>query len=139
MNRSLLLVLLCLLAAMPPQVCACDHSDHATPAEADEHPDEPDEPAAPTDPHDHDDHDGTPADDDRQCPCSCHVATRVACATPRVTDNATGGLEYDAAVSTVADPDRIPSLLPAVRSGEPPPGRLHPSVPLYLAVSRLLI
>jgi hypothetical protein len=132
-NRSLLLVLLCLLAAMPPQVCACDHSDHAPPAAAHEYPDEP---AAPAEPHDHDD---TPVDDDGQCPCSCHIATRVACATPRVTDDQTGGLEYDAAVATVAAPARIPSLLPTARSGEPPPGRLHPSVPLFLAVSRLLI
>ena len=136
MNRSVLLVLLCLLAAMPPQVCACEHSDHTPPATAGEHPDEP---AAPTDPHDHDDHDGNPADDDGQCPCSCHVAARVACATPRVTDDATCGLEYEAAVCTVADPVRTPSLLPAVPSGEPPPGRLHPSVPLFLAISHLLI
>lgn len=135
MNRSVLLVLLCLLAAMPPQVCACDHSDHAPPATAGEHPDEP---AAPTDPHDHDDHDGTPADDDGRCPCSCHVAARVACTAPRVTDDATCGLQYDATLATVAVPFRIPVLPPTARSGEPPPGRLHPSVPLFLAVSRLL-
>lgn len=132
MNRSVLLVLLCLLAAMPPQVCACDHPDRATPASADEHPDEP---TAPAEPHDHD---GTPADDD-QCPCSCHVATRVACTAPRVTDDVTGGLEYDAAIGTVVAPDHPPSLLPTARSGEHPFGRLHPSVPLFLAVSRLLI
>lgn len=133
MNRSLLIVLLCLLAAMPPQVCACDHSDHAPPAAADEHPDEP---VAPAEPHDHDD---TPADDDGQCPCSCHVAARVACTTPRVTDDVTCRLEYDAAISTVVVPDHPPSPLPTARSGEHPPGRLHPSVPLFLAVSRLLI
>lgn len=134
MNRSLLLVLLCLLAAMPPQVCACDHSDHVPHAAWSEHPDEP---AAPAEPHDHD-HDDSPTDDD-QCPCSCHVAARVACTAPRVTDDQTCGLEYDAAVCTVAVPDRPPSLLPTARSGEPPPGRLHPAVPLFLAVSRLLI
>lgn len=135
MNRSPLLVLLCLLAAMPPQVCACDHSDHAPPSTADEHPDEP---SAPTDPHDHDEHGGTPADDGGPCPCSCHVAARVACTTPRVADDQTCGLEYDAALATVAVPFRIPASPPTARSGEPPPGRLHPSVPLFLAVSRLL-
>ena len=134
-NRSLLLVLLCLLAATPPQVCACDHSDHAPPAAADEHPDEP---TAPTNPHDHDDHDGTPAEDDRQCPCACHAATLVACATPRVTDDATCRLECDAAISIVVVPDRPPSLLPTARSGEYPPGRLHLSVPLSLSICRLL-
>lgn len=131
MNRSLLLVLFCLLAAMPPQVCACDHSDHAPPATADEYPNDP---TAPSEPHDHD---GTPADDD-QCPCSCHVAARVACTTPRVADDRACGLEYDAAVATAVVPVRITPLPPTSRSGEPPPGRLHPSVPLFLAVSRLL-
>lgn len=129
-NRGLLLVLLCLLVVMPPQVCACDHSDHAPPATAGEHPDEP---ASPTEPHDHD---GTPADDDR--PCSCHVTARVACPAPRVTDEATCGLQYDATLATVAVPVRIPTLPPTARSGEHPPARLHPSVPLFLAVSRLL-
>lgn len=134
MNRSVLLVLLCLLAAMPPQVCVCDHSDHTPPATAGEHPDEP---APPTDPHDHDDHDGTPADDGR-CPCACHVAARVACTAPRVTDDVTCGLQYDVTLATVAVPVRIPTLPPTARCGEPPPSRLHPSVPLFLAVSRLL-
>ncbi len=132
MNRSLLVVLLCLLVAMPPQVCACDHSEHAPSATADEHQDEP---VVPGEPHDQD---GTPADNDDPCPCSCHIAIRVAHTGPRVTDDPTCGLWFDAPALTAPVPANISFLLLTVRSGEPPPGRLHSSVPLFLAVSRLL-
>lgn len=59
--RSAWVILLCLLAAMPPGVCACDHGHDLVSAERHEH----DDPAAP------------------DCPCLCELAPRDAVTTPR--------------------------------------------------------
>lgn len=135
--RSLLALLLCLLAALPQQVCACaaDHPGHATPDSSDRHDDsdQPDE--QPAGGHDHE-HDGDPSD--RECPCSCHATPREAYTAPRAADDLLPDLQSTFAVGFVEPFTHAPPLLPTAPRTEPPPGRLHTSLPLFLSVCRLL-
>ena len=90
-------ILLCLLAVVPPGVCTCDHADHATiPADGHEH----DDPAAP------------------DCPCQCELAPRDAVTTPRTVIDATDGLTFPVA-DFLVEPPALFDLKPiAVRCGE---------------------
>lgn len=138
MLRNLLALLLCLLAVIPQRVCACEaeHPDHAAPVSAPDHDHDGDShDEMPADGPDHD-HGGDPGD--RECPCQCHVTPPVAVAAPRSGDDLVTGFELALADGLAEPLITIPSVLVPNPRLEPPPARLHSSVPLFLAVSRLL-
>ncbi len=111
MLRGLLLLLACLVAALPVGLCLCGH-DHKQAAEQHEH--------GPV-PHD----DG----------CHCHDSPRVATLPPalEVGTDTLLSLPLSPADLTLVTPHVV---RPAFRS-ESPPG--YSSLPLYLSVGRLLI
>lgn len=121
MIRVLLLLFLGLSAALPPGVCPCLFA-HAHDAEhADEHDEE------------------TPAPADRDCPCECQVSIQDATIPPRLQVEPGHAFEIP-----LPPPAGIPVLTfthPSPNGGRPasPPRGFPPSLPLYLAVARLLI
>jgi hypothetical protein len=111
--RGLLLLLACLIAALPVGMCLCGHA-HSPGAKCHHHDETP-----------------TPSDDECHCDDSPRVAT-VPSAPSLETDNKLSFPPRPADLTSA----RPQVVHPAFRS-ESPPGR--PSLPLYLSVGRLLI